>query len=191
MQWQAQVSNHQVSEEHLNHRQTNVSQLWMYRQSQFNMSSTAVQSHAVNHSTAGRLTQCVEKCSDEQLSLVLCSLTPALLQWHQNLRGTGFTASSETFTHSFALFKLQINLPNRDKENVDVDYFKTSNSRFHNVLQCSGIAINFIREYLIHYYIKEVCFLKESMIFLMFAEFSSRGIKNCLGLHCIGMINDT
>ena len=72
---------------------------------------------------------------------------------------------------SFVLFMLQINLPNRDKENVDVDYFKTSNSRFHNVLQCSGIAINFIREYLIHYYIKKACFLKESMFFLMFAEF--------------------
>ena len=66
---------------------------------------------------------------------------------------------------SFVLFMLQINLPNRDKENVDVDYFKTSNSRFHNVLQCSGIAINFIREYLIHYYIKKVCFFKESMFF--------------------------
>ena len=53
---------------------------------------------------------------------------------------------------------LQINLPNRDKENRDVDYFKTSNSRFQNALQCSGIAINFIREYLIHYNIKKVCF---------------------------------
>ena len=61
---------------------------------------------------------------------------------------------------------LQINLPNRDKENADVDYLKTSNSGFHNVCQCSGIANNFIREYLIHYYIKKVCFF-----FLMFAEF--------------------
>ena len=51
---------------------------------------------------------------------------------------------------------LQINLPNRDKENIDVDYFKTSNSRFHNNLQCSGIKINFIREYLIHYNIKKM-----------------------------------
>ena len=64
-------------------------------------------------------------------------------------------------------FMLQINLPNRDKENVDVDYFKTSNSRFHSVLQCSGIAINFIREYLIHYCIKKVCF------------FNVYKIKNC------------
>ena len=56
-------------------------------------------------------------------------------------------------------------LPNRDKENVDVVYFKNSNSGFHNVLKCSGITINFIREYLIHYYIKKVCFLKESMFF--------------------------
>ena len=50
---------------------------------------------------------------------------------------------------------LQINLPNRDKENVYVDYLKTNNSRFHNVSQCSGIAINYLREYLIHYHIKK------------------------------------
>ena len=46
----------------------------------------------------------------------------------------------------------------RDKGNVDVDYFKTSDSRFHNVLQRSCFAINFITEYLIHYYIKKYVF---------------------------------
>ena len=44
------------------------------------------------------------------------------------------------------------------KENVDADLFKTSNGKFYSVLQCSGIAINFTREYLINYYIKKVCF---------------------------------
>ena len=60
---------------------------------------------------------------------------------------------------------LQMNLPNRDKGNVEVDYFKTSSSGFHNVSHCSGVAVNFMREYLIHYHNKKVCF------FFMFAEF--------------------
>ena len=66
------------------------------------------------------------------------------------------------------IFMFQINLPNKknNKVNVDVDYFKTSNSRFHNVLQCSGIAINFTRGYLSHYYIKKVCFFNVCGILL-------------------------
>ena len=87
-------------------------------------------------------------------NIKLANITAADLQYAAG------TFCSQTFTHSlvksFALFMLQINLPNTNKENVDVDYFKTRNGRFHNVLQCTGIAINFIRGYLIHCYMKKV-----------------------------------
>ena len=81
---------------------------------------------------------------------------------------------------------LQINLPNTNKENVDVDYFKTRNGRFHNVLQCTGIAINFIRGYLIH------CYMKKVYIFECLRNFNFQAAEFKLSLcRFLGGLNST